>query len=317
MKKPDFGWKLKFILWMHQKNLLSKQLVDGMSISDARKKSNANINLAYRLFTQKPHVAHVSDHIINGCPARVYRNSDAPLQTVMLNFHGGGMALFDLEVDDYNCRRYCVENNCTVVNASYRLAPENAYPAAHNDAWAAFEWLHEHIEMLHGDPHKVVVIGGSAGGNLAGFIAHKAAKKIRHPNLAAQILIYPWVDMDSAPYPSAQLYGDKNYILSLSDINWFAQSYCQNPNDFNDPSVNLIKQTDFSKLAPALVFSAECDILRDQDAAYARKISDAGVLVRYLEYKDNVHGFHSITFALKKPNQFFDDVRAFMHELSL
>jgi len=123
-------------------------------------------------------LASVTDREIPGpggpIPVRVYRpEGDAP-KPVVVYYHGGGWVLGSLDTHDGTCRRLADGADAVVVSVDYRMGPEDRFPAAVDDSYAALRWVAEHAAELGGDPDRLVVAGDSAGGNLAAVVALRA-----------------------------------------------------------------------------------------------------------------------------------------------
>ena len=228
-------------------------------------------------------------------PTRVYKpGSDSGLP-VLIYFHGGGYVIGSLESHDCVCRTLCVEANCIVVAVDYRLAPEHKYPAAIDDCWAATRWLAENAGSLGGDNDRVAVGGDSAGGNLAAVVCLKA-KAAGSPRLVHQLLIYPGTDM-SCSFASHETFG-QGYRLTNELIDWFYALYFEAGSDIDHWQASPLNADDLSGLPPALVLSAGFDPLQDEDKAYADKLAQAGVQVKYSHYETMLHGFIAMPGAL-------------------
>ena len=233
-------------------------------------------------------------------PARVYKpGSDSGLP-VLIYFHGGGYVIGSLESHDCVCRTLCVEANCIVVAVDYRLAPEHKYPAAIDDCWAATRWLAENAGSLGGDIDRVAVGGDSAGGNLAAVVCLKA-KAAGGPRLVHQLLIYPGTDM-SCSFASHETFG-QGYRLTNELIDWFYALYFEADSDINHWQASPLNADDLSGLPPALVLSAGFDPLQDEDKAYADKLAQAGVQVKYSHYETMLHGFIAMPGALDQAKE--------------
>ncbi|KAF0096013.1 MAG: lipase/esterase [Hyphomonadaceae bacterium] len=312
MKKPNFPWKLRFLLFISKLRGRNRIVTPELPIEENRENNDKAARAANHLYNKKVEIAHIENYEFGGQKLRTYRNSDKPNQKVILYFHGGGMMFYDLEAQDYNCRRMCLDNDCAVVNANYRLAPENKFPAAHDDAAAMLNWVHENIELLHGDKSKIITMGDSAGANLAGYLAGHARDNKKIPNLMAQVLIYPWTDVNSAQYQSAKDYGDKNYVLSMDDIEFFTNAYFASPEDAANPSANLMAQANLKAMPQTLILVAQFDPLCDQGVAYGEKLRAAGVQTQTIYYKNAVHGFMSFLDAQFKNSEPLNDIKAFI-----
>jgi acetyl esterase len=178
-----------------------------------------------------------------------------------------------------------------VVSVDYRLAPEHRFPAGYDDCLAATRWASEHAGDLGGDAERVAVAGDSAGGNLAAAVA-LAARDTRLP-LAAQLLIYPAVDLDpDGDYPSRVENAD-GYLLTAADMEWFGAHYLDD-DQRRDPRASVLHADDLAGVAPAVIGVAEYDPLRDEGEAYAKKLSDAGVEVVLHRFDGLIHGFYGL-----------------------
>ncbi len=236
-------------------------------------------------------VASVSELVIPGpagdLAARVYRpEAEGPVPTVVL-FHGGGWVIGDLDTHDNMARSICRDCSAVVVSVDYRLAPENPFPAAVEDALAATEWVGERLADFGGS-EKLAVAGDSAGGNLSAVVAQQL-RDAGGPAIAAQLLIYPAVDV-TGEYAS-RLENAEGYFLDLATMAWFMNHYAADPSHHTDPRVSPLRHHDLTGLPPAVVVTAEFDPLRDEGEAYAAELSAAGVPVEVRRFDGMIHGF--------------------------
>jgi len=246
--------------------------------------------------TTLPEVGSIADATAGDFPVRVYRPAASdPLPTVVF-LHGGGWVFGDLDTADPVCRMLCRDVEAVVVSVDYRRAPEARFPAAVDDAWAAYQWVVEHVDEYGGDRNRVAVGGDSAGANLAAVVAQQAADA--DVPLAAQMLVYPAVDM-LGKYPSR----DENPpgLMTLADMRWTAEHYVGMTEDdpraaelARDPRLSPLLAPSLAGLAPAVVVTAEYDPLRDEGNAYARALEKAGVRVEHREFPGLVHGFYGL-----------------------
>jgi acetyl esterase len=245
-------------------------------------------------------LARVEDVSVPGpagaIPARLYIPfARAAALPALVYFHGGGWVLGDLATHDRLCRVLAADAGCVVVAIDYRLAPENKFPAAVDDALAAFTWIASEARAFGIDPDRISVGGDSAGGNLAAVVSQTSAAE-RAPRVAYQLLIYPVTDLgcDTRSY---DLYGD-GYFLTREIMLWFRSHYLRELGDVDDPRVSPLRADLRSPLAPALVITAGFDPLLDEGAAYARKLRSVGTEVIYRCHDSLIHGFASITGAV-------------------
>lgn len=233
--------------------------------------------------------------------ARIYRPKGGPRTSELLvNFHGGGFVFGNLTAADWLCGNIAGRAGMTVVSVDYRLAPEYPAPVPYQDCLAATTWLIEHAERLGVDPHQVSVMGESAGGNLAALVAlasrDRSRADDRWPALVRQILLYPATDLTLSSASVAELADAP--MLRRTSLDWYGRRYLPQglPNSLasDDPWVSPIYAPDHRELAPALIFAAGQDPLRDDALRYADKLAAAEVPVRTVLYPDAIHGFASI-----------------------
>jgi acetyl esterase len=238
-----------------------------------------------------PDVASVRDISIpsqaGGIPARVYAPVADPPGTVVY-YHGGGWVVGSVDGWDAVCRALAVASGCELVSVDYRLAPENRFPAAADDAYDALAWVAS--SLAGGRP--LVVAGDSAGGNLAAVAALRA-RDSGGPALALQVLVYPVTDhdMDRASY---RKYDGREFLVNKRDMIWFWDHYAPDPAARSNPYASPLRATDLSGLPPAYVITAEHDPLRDEGFAYADRLRDARVPVEHRHYGTQIHGFFTM-----------------------
>lgn len=226
-------------------------------------------------------------------PARVYRpDVDGPVPTLLFA-HGGAFIMGDIDTHDDHARLLCHELGAVVVSIDYRLAPEHAFPAGHDDAVAALRHVVATVEDLGGDAARIAVAGDSAGAN----IATSAAITARDEGLplAAQLLLYPPTDfVDHTQHPS-QLAMAEGYFLTREDMDWVATLVEDAGVDRADPRASVLHHPDLTGVAPAVIGTAEFDPLRDEGEAYAALLEKAGVPVVLRRFDGLIHGFAGFT----------------------
>lgn len=304
------NFKLRFLLWFVN-NVQPIRQVDYKEVPKQRKVNEKVSALGKVLFDKKTEVSETTDTSFQGIPVRIYRYSAAPKQPVIIYFHGGGFVYYSIESHDYVARRHCALNQCTVISVEYRLAPEHPFPAAHQDAYTVIEYVHEHAEELGIDPSKIIVSGDSAGANIAACACHHFKN---HPDItiAAQVLVYPWVD-GKLDTPSIEKF-KTGYLLTKDAMQWFQQAYTPDPANRCNPEVSPIYQKDFKDLPPCFVLTAEYDPLKDEGFMYSQKMKEAGNTVWYKDYKALVHGFMNMPFLSSEAMRAYQDVQAFIKQ---
>lgn len=237
-------------------------------------------------------IGAVRDLPVAGLPGRLYTPTDlgsgpAPL---LVFFHGGGFMYGGLDSHDASCRVLAERGRVRVLAVDYRLAPEHPFPAAHDDALAAYRWVVENAASLGADPARLAVGGDSAGGTLAAAVAIVAA--VEGLPLAFQLLVYPAVDSTRATR-SLELFGD-GFYLSTEFRELANASYLPDEADRLDQRVSPVLHEVPAGLAPAYVATAGFDPLRDEGEAYARQLADAGVPVELRRFDDQIHSFFNV-----------------------
>jgi acetyl esterase len=242
-----------------------------------------------------------------GIPLRVYRGPGPRREASpgIVFFHGGGWVIGDLDTHDTLCRRLAVEVGCPVIAVDYRLAPEHPFPAAVEDAHAAFRWVAAHAAELGLDAARLAVAGDSAGGNLSAVVALRTRGEAHRP--ALQALFYPGLDLTRAE-PSHRALGER-YLLSAELIEWFIGHYLGD-GDRRRPDVSPRHAPDLEGAPLALVYTAGFDPLRDEGRVYAERLRAAGVSTRYQDFPGLIHGFLQMTAAVGAADLAFAEIAA-------
>ncbi|WP_296248075.1 alpha/beta hydrolase [Pseudomonas sp. UBA4194] len=232
-------------------------------------------------------------------PATVYTPEGSGPFPVVLYFHGGGWVFADRKVYDGGARGLAKQANAVVVSVDYRRAPENKFPAAHDDALAAYRWLASNAATLNGDPKRLALAGESAGGNLAvatAVAAHKAG--LTAPKHVLSV------------YPVAQSNTDTESYLKYADamplnrpmMLWFIAQVTSSPADAKDPRIDLV-HANLQGLPPVTVINAEIDPLRDDGAQLEQALRKAGVSVERKVYPGVTHEFFGTAAVVEKAEQ--------------
>jgi acetyl esterase len=239
------------------------------------------------------HVFRVEDRQVPG-PAgnlviRVYTPSSASNLPILVFFHGGGFVAGSLDTHDTPLRSVTNRCECIVVSVGYRLAPENKYPAAPEDAYAATKWVAEHAASIGGDPKRIAVGGDGTGGNLAAVVALMARER-GAPHLIFQLLIYPSLDA-STMRPSWWAETDSPTVTRETK-GAILRVYLPITGQLSDPFISPIRADNLKNLPPALliVYGGD-DPLRVEDEDYAHRLTQDGVTAKVSLYPHAIHGF--------------------------
>lgn len=230
---------------------------------------------------------------------RLYRASAAPAAPCLVFYHGGGWTIGDLDTHDILCRDLCRQAGCAVAAVDYRLAPESPFPAAVEDAVAAYRWLRDAAVGLGLDPSRLAVGGDSAGGNLAA-VTSLLLRDARETLPRFQLLIYPATDM-RALAPS-HLANGQGYLLTADTVAYFRKQYTPEEAQWSDWRASPLLHPDLSGLPPALMLTAGFDPLRDEGRQYADALSSAGTPCQYVCFERQIHGFVPMGKALDEAN---------------
>jgi acetyl esterase len=240
-------------------------------------------------------------------PARLYRPGIGTDYPLFIYLHGGGWVIGGLDTADNTARFICKHADCAVLSVDYCLAPEHAFPAAAEDALMAVVWAAAHAAELGADPNRLLVGGDSAGGNLTAVVAQMAREK-GFPKIAGQVLFYAALDGVHLDTPCYKEFDGPAYNLPRRDVEWFLDQYTPEPHDRLDPRLSPLLAKDLSGLPPALVVTAEFDVLRDEGEAYARRLQEAGVKVKLMRCNGMVHGFLSLMGLIRRSTMYFEEI---------
>ncbi len=245
-------------------------------------------------------VGKVEDRMIRGADgqivARIYTPSGRGPFPVVVYFHGGGWVIAIIDTYDSSARSLTNAAQSIVVSVEYRKGPENKFPAAHDDAFAAYRWTLENARALGGDPAKIAVAGESAGANLAANVSIMAReRKVQMP--LHQVLVYPVANNDlSSP---SMIENANAKPLNRAMIEWFLRHYLKNQSESSDPRISLVR-AELRGLPPTTIIAAEIDPLCSEGRLLAEHLQAAGVRVDYRNYDGVTHEFFGMGAVLDK-----------------
>jgi acetyl esterase len=237
--------------------------------------------------------------------ARVYRPTANENAAVVLLIHGGGWAFGSIEETEPLARYLAAESGAVVVSTSYRLAPEHPYPAGLHDCEATLRWIKAEARKYGGDPARLAVGGGSAGGNLAAAVALRAPPG----TFKAQLLFYGVLGNDLAT-PSYREFGDGRFGLSHERMQMFFDIYVGTA-DANDPAIAPMNG-DLKSTPPAWVCAAECDVLHDDSVRFYEQLRALRSGDQFILAEGLNHGFINRVRHLPLAKTMIDSAAAFV-----
>ena len=252
-------------------------------------------------------------------PLRLYEpDRDSP-RPVLVYYHGGGWVRGGLNIVDASCRTLVRKTECIVLSVDYRRAPENTFPAALEDAYAAVEWATQYLDALGADTDRIAVGGISSGGNLAAAVS-LMARDDPALSLDYQLLLNPVTDhsFDTASYRQFDREfwsqhcpdGTEGYPLSREDMEWYWNHYLARDIDGAHPYASPLQARDLGGVPPATVATCEFDPLLDEGKAYADRLRETGVPVTYRKYDNVFHSFLSNFDELDRADEELDRLAA-------
>lgn len=255
------------------------------------------------LMTAMNVTASDSSYVSGGAalPIRIYKPAaTATPMPVIVYYHGGGWVLASIETYETSAMALAKKANAIVASVEYRKAPEAKYPAALEDAFAAYQWVLDKAAQFGGDPTRIAVAGESAGGNLALNTAILARDKgVTLP--LHMLLIYPvaGTDLNTQSY---QAHGQAA-PLSKAGMQWFYTQVANGAGDFANPMLNLYARTDLKGLPPATILNAEIDPLASDGGLLADALRQQGVTATRQVYTGVTHEFFGMDAVVEKAAQ--------------
>lgn len=242
-------------------------------------------------------------------PARLYTPAVArsAASAGIVYFHGGAAVFCGVETHDGLCRLLAHSSGCRVISVEYRLAPEDPFPAAVEDAYFATRWISGHAREFGIDPARLAVAGDSAGATLA-TVTCILAKERGGPAIALQLLFCPVTDLASESASRIEL--GTGYFIERATLQWAIGLYCPPGVDRADPRVSPLRARDLSGLPPAYVHAAEFDPMRDEGEAYVERLRAAGVKVEFTCHEGMIHNFYCMAGAIPRARAIVEAVGA-------
>lgn len=242
-------------------------------------------------------------------PLRFYRPNETETKpNLILYFHGGGFTAGNADYVDPFCHQLADTTKALVISVEYHLAPEHPFPFQIYEGISVLETLLGYVEAYRFDPDQIILMGDSAGANIAAVITNRLAEKL---GLLGQVLLYPVTDF-SREYASSSLYG-QNYFLTKASMDWSRAHYLQDLKKASDPLASPLLDQNLKKIPRTLIITAEFDPLRDEGRAYAKHLIDFGVEVFYHEYAGMIHSFVTLVDVFPKTSaRVLEEIREFL-----
>jgi acetyl esterase len=209
----------------------------------------------------------------------------------LIYFHGGGLVAGSLDTHDPICRSLSNASGCLIVAVDYRLAPEHPFPAAIADGHAATHWIFAYATELGIDPERIGICGDSAGATLAAVVC-QAVAAAGEARFAVQMLLCPITDF-LAVTDSRRNYA-VGYLVDQATLDHDLKHYLGPDADPANPRISPLRAADVSELPPTCIHTAEFDPLRDEGAAYAERLRDAGIKTTYRCHSGMIHLFYGM-----------------------
>ncbi len=268
---------------------------------------------------KKPHLYRVWEHEApcgdHNVPVRIFTPLEDTRRLVLLFFHGGGWVTGDIDSYDGVCSDMAALTGRVVVSVDYRLAPEHPFPAGVEDCYAVTREIFLHDSLLGTRPEEIVLIGDSAGGNLAAAVSLMARDRGEFLP-ARQILIYPAVGndySDASPFPSVRENGS-GYLLTAKRVRDYMELYRASEADMENPYFAPLTAREFSRQPDTLMITAEYCPLRDEAETYGELLRAAGSHVHTVRMPDTLHGYFSLPADFKPVKQTYDIIDRFLRD---
>ncbi len=233
-------------------------------------------------------------------PLRLYRPDTAtPNGGVTLYLHGGGWVFGGVDRYDSSALALARKSGALVASASYRQAPEHRFPAAHDDAWAAWRWLSSHAAGFGADPKKLAIAGEGSGGNLAAWVTLRARDEGLQKPLH-QVLIHPFAGTDLNNY-SYNAYG-RAQPFGKAQVQWLLKQLTTDAGALKDRRLNL-GNNELKGLPRTTVITAEIDPVMFEGKLYAHKLDSEGVPTRFQNFEGVMHDFFGMDALLPEARQ--------------
>lgn len=268
---------------------------------------------------RKPSLYHIWEHkVINGdheVPVRIFMPSAREHQGIFIFFHGGGWVTGSIDSYDAVCADMANQTGRVVISVDYRLAPEHPFPAGLEDCYAVTREIFLDENLLETEAKEIVLIGDSAGGNLAAAVSLMARDRGEFLP-SRQILIYPAAGndhSDSSPFPSVRENGT-GYLLTTKRVRDYMELYRSSDEDLMNPYYAPLAAKSFTDQPDTLIITAEYCPLRDEGEAYGKALKTAGNKVKIFRMPNALHGYFSLPVRFSQVKKTYDLINCFLME---
>ncbi|MGO1184043.1 MAG: alpha/beta hydrolase [Micrococcaceae bacterium] len=259
----------------------------------------------------------VEDENIFPVPVRIFRPKETRRNDVVVFFHGGGWVTGDIDSYTPACTTMADLMGCVVASVDYRLAPEHPFPAGLDDCYRVARKILDQPELLDAQrPEDVILMGDSAGGNLAAVVAMRLRDR-GETVPSRQILLYPVTQWDhdpqTSPFDSVREHGE-DLRLTNTEVQDYLELYVPDSTQRRDPEVSPLAAENFSDLPRTLMITAGLDLLRDEGEAFAAALAEAGNDVVVHRVERALHGFITLPRFSRSLREAYEQIDAFLED---
>jgi acetyl esterase len=241
---------------------------------------------------------------------RIYRPEGEGLLPAVFYFHGGGFSSGSLDLVDPICRLLANRSGCMVISVDYRLAPEHPYPAAVTDAYIAISWVGAYGERFGVDTSRLAVVGDSAGATIATACMLIRDKNVGEPEIKVQYLLCPVTDLVKFETPSYEEFGEGHFLTTAMMRRWKGYYLTGVEDRVAEPYCSPVREQNLANLPPAIIVTAEYDVLRDEGEAYGELLLMNEVFAEVRRIEGMIHNFFWFGGAIDRGREILEEVGA-------
>ena len=268
---------------------------------------------------RKPELYRIWEHKVSyeghDIPVRIFMPAGHEPRRILIFFHGGGWVKGSIDSYDAVCADMARLTGRVVVSVDYRLAPEHPFPAGLEDCYAVTREIFLDAALFGTTAKEIVLIGDSAGGNLAAAVSLMARDRGEFLP-SRQILIYPATGNDhseNSPYPSVRENGT-DYLLTTKRVRDYMELYRSSEADLENPYFAPLVSKNFTNQPDTLIITAEYCPLRDEGEAYGKALEAAGNRVEVFRMPNALHGYFSLPVRFSQVKKTYKLINDFLKE---